>query len=59
MLGNDAISYDSLLDSLNGWIGYAMWVNTYKLRKSIIKKIEIRFNNLVSNKDIQRWTKSQ
>lgn len=29
----------SLIDSLNGWFGYAMWANTYKLRKETMKKV--------------------
>ncbi len=41
---NGAITYDSLLDSLNGWFGYAMWANTYKLRKSLTRKIDKTFN---------------
>lgn len=30
-----------ILNSLQGWFGYAKWANTYKLRKSIIKKVKI------------------
>ncbi len=31
---------DELIDSLSGWFGYAMWANTYKMRKEIMKKVD-------------------
>ena len=33
------LSYEDLICSLQGWFGYAMWADTYKLRRYIIKKI--------------------
>ena len=39
LVQNDILTYGSLLDSINGWIGYAMWANTYKLRTNVIKII--------------------
>ena len=36
-------SYDSLWSSLEGWSGYAIWADTYKLRKNIgrsLRKLE-------------------
>ena len=39
LVQNNLLTYDSLLDSINGWIGYAMWANTYKLRTNVIKII--------------------
>ena len=32
-------SYENLLASIEGWFGYAIWANTYKLRKEIMKKV--------------------
>ena len=37
---NNALPYDSLLGSIQGWLGYAIWANTYKLRKNLIKEID-------------------
>ncbi len=33
------ISYGSLIESFRGWQAYAMWANTFKLRKRVIKQI--------------------
>jgi len=30
-----------LVESLQGWFGYAQWANTYKFRKQTIEKIEM------------------
>ena len=40
LVQNNILSYDSLLDSIQGWLGYAMWANTYKLRANIVKIID-------------------
>ncbi len=32
-------SYDELIKSIQGWLGYAVWANTYKSRKDIIGKV--------------------
>lgn len=37
---NNLLTYDSLLDSINGWFGYAMWADTYKLRTCITKIVD-------------------
>ncbi|MBS3114542.1 group II intron reverse transcriptase domain-containing protein [Candidatus Woesearchaeota archaeon] len=34
---NKSISYEDFIQSLQGWLGYAMWANTYKLRQTIEK----------------------
>ena len=57
LVKNDILPYDSLLDSLNGWFGYAMWANTYKLRKNLMSKIGEMFCNEIADKDIDRWVK--
>jgi|SRR3989338_5688888 len=44
LVKNGILPYDSLLESLNGWFGYAMWANTYKLRKNLMKEIDKMFN---------------
>ncbi len=33
------ITKKDLLKSLKGWFGYAVWANTYRLRKNIIKRV--------------------
>jgi len=33
------LSKEKLVESLNGWLAYAKWVNSYKLRESILKEI--------------------
>ena len=38
--GGDEERYKEIFSSLHGWFGYAKWANTYKLRKSIIRKIK-------------------
>ena len=35
LVKEDVLPYDFLLDSLSGWVGYAIWANTYKLRKKL------------------------
>ena len=45
LVKNDSLPYNSLLGSLNGWVGYAMWADTCKLRKAMAKEI----NKLDSN----------
>src|SRR3989344_6907584 len=36
---NKNISREDFAQSLQGWLGYAMWANTYKLRNKVIKQI--------------------
>ena len=36
---NTEISYKDFIKSLQGWFGYSMWANTYKLRIKIIETI--------------------
>jgi hypothetical protein len=33
------ISKEKIVESLNGWLAYAKWVNSYKLREGVLKKI--------------------
>ena len=35
----DEQTYRALMESFFGWQGYAQWANTFKLRKSIVKRI--------------------
>ena len=55
LVKNDSLTYDSLLDSIQGWFGYAMWANTYKLRKNLMKEIDNMFCNKIADKDIGKW----
>ena len=57
LVKKNIMPYDSLLDSINGWFGYAMWANTYKLRKNVLKEIDNLFCNRIADKDIDRWFK--
>ncbi|MBI2507432.1 hypothetical protein HYV89_00590 [Candidatus Woesearchaeota archaeon] len=49
--GGGRYSYENLLASIEGWFGYAMWANTYKLRREIIKQIRA-LENKCSNKTL-------
>jgi len=51
------LAYDKLLDIINGWIGYAMWANTYKLRKEFMNSIREMFCNKTADKGVNRWLK--
>ena len=33
------LTYSDLMGSIQGWFGYAIWAETYKLREHIIKLI--------------------
>ncbi len=37
---NNEIIYEDFVQTLQGWLGYAMWADTYKLRRNIIKIID-------------------
>lgn len=34
------LSYEDFIQSLQGWFGYSIWANTYKLRSKIFDAIE-------------------
>lgn len=36
---NEIVTKERLLESLQGWFGYAQWANTYNLRREILEKI--------------------
>jgi len=36
---NKGISHEDFVQNLQGWIGYAIWANTYKLRNKVLKQI--------------------
>jgi len=36
---NKLLTYDELINSLQGWFGYAIWANTHKMRKQILNII--------------------
>lgn len=38
------ITYEDLVQSLQGWVGYAMWANTYIMRKKIFENINLNKN---------------
>ena len=37
---NKEISYGDFIQSLQGWLGYAIWADTYKLRMNLIKNLD-------------------
>ena len=55
LVKNDILPYDSLLDAINGRFGYAMWANTCKLRKSLMREINEMFCNRIADNDIGKW----
>ena len=40
------IDHETFLGSIEGWLGYARWANTYKFRRQIIKEVNNVSNNL-------------
>ena len=58
LVQNNLLTYDSLLDSIQGWIGYAMWANTYRLRKEFMDNIYEKFYNKIADRDIDEWLKT-
>ena len=38
-LYGSGVTLEKLIKSLQGWFGYAIWANTYKFRKNIIKNL--------------------
>ena len=37
-------TFDDLYNHLEGWFGYAMWADTYKFRKKIMRKVRKKEN---------------
>ena len=37
--------YEYFESSLQGWLGYVMWANTYKLRNNLLKYLSNKFIN--------------
>ncbi len=44
LVQNNNLAYHSLLGSIQGWFGYAMWADTYKLRKNVREEIDNMLN---------------
>jgi hypothetical protein len=40
-LKNGNLAYADFVNSLQGWLGYTKWANTYKMRKKIIERIKL------------------
>ena len=51
------VNYDSVYDSLEGWIAYAKNANAYKLRRKVTAEFEKDFANEISTKEINRYLK--
>jgi len=39
LFSKNELGYHKIMESFNGWNAYAKWANSYKLRRSILKKI--------------------
>ena len=35
----EELNFEKLLESFQGWNAYAMWSNSFKLRRKVVKKI--------------------
>lgn len=35
------LDYENIIGSLQGWFGYAMWADTYKFRREILRRCVI------------------
>ncbi len=46
----ELITYEQIMLNIEGWFAYALWADTYKLRKEIIKKVNVMFSEEPSNK---------
>ncbi|MEK6952207.1 MAG: reverse transcriptase domain-containing protein [Nanoarchaeota archaeon] len=42
----ELIDYEQAIRSIKGWFAYAIWANTYKLRKNILRKMDSIFDLL-------------
>jgi hypothetical protein len=51
------ITYDVVYESFQGWMAYARWANTYKLRRQLSKQIEECFPGEVSTIELSRLEK--
>ena len=45
----ELITYEQIILSIEGWFAYAIWADTYKLRKDIIKNINMMLNEESAN----------
>ena len=45
LLKEGKLTKKDLIGELQGWFGYAQWANTYKLRRKIMKTIELELIN--------------
>ena len=47
--GQKEVNYEDFTQNLQGWLGYAMWANTYRLRKTILEQINDNFYNKIAD----------
>ncbi|MCD4759394.1 reverse transcriptase/maturase family protein [archaeon] len=47
-----SINFEKVLNSIDGWMAYAIWANSYKLRKKLMKEIYSKFS-ISSKKQIR------
>jgi len=52
------IDYDTIYVSMQGWMGYAKYGNTFNLRRKIIQKIESYFPKEISTVEMNRYLRN-
>lgn len=52
------ITYDGLFASVDGWIAYAKYANTFGLRNRVTAELTERFPGRISSIEIDRWLKT-
>ncbi len=53
------VNYDTIYDSLEGWLAYASHADTYKLKRTITKPFEEKFSHEISAKEVNRGRKKK
>ena len=54
---NNGIDYDKIYSSVEGWLGYAKYSNTYRLRRKFSKEFKEMFPSEISNIEINKYIK--
>ncbi len=48
------LSYKEIMESFNGWNAYAKWGNTLKVRRDILKKIQVAKKEVLEKKGLSK-----
>ena len=57
LYSSNKVSYDKIYNSLQSWLAYARYANTYKLRKSFANRLTDLFPSEVSSVEVNRYLK--